>query len=88
MPAGECATSWLSPWLKLRESSFELVKFESSSVLKTELQVFVLRLTSLNQTKLSRTFTWFLGKFAVFVLFDQLCSCRDIGGRGSGKRIG
>ena len=27
---------WLSPWLKLRESSFELVKFESSPELKTE----------------------------------------------------
>ena len=27
---------WLSPWLKLRESSFKLVKFESSSELKTE----------------------------------------------------
>jgi len=29
-------TPWPSPWLKLRESSFELVKFESSSEWKTE----------------------------------------------------
>jgi len=46
-------TPWLSPWLKLRESSFELVKLESVPSWKTKLRnrIFELRLTSFKLCK-------------------------------------